>query len=393
MQHELLSTNGGDGINRRRFLKGLTIGAGIALLPSAGAFAKVLDDNILAFRQNQSLLRLHYNENSLGMSAKAVEAAKQALSLYGNIYQVDAVDALTSALASKNKLPESQVFLGNGSTEILGLVVSYAYALGATLIEPSPTFGDVRGRAEARNMKVVRVALENDFVTNIEALKRAASKVSGPVLINICNPNNPTGTICDKDALTNWILTAPDDYVFLIDEAYHEYAVSNAKYESALSLIQDGKENVVVARTFSKVYGMAGMRVGYGFAAPKTAAKLNKYAASFNLSAAGLAAAITSLDDEEFLQTSIKSNQESKAHLTKTLDRLALPYIPSDTNFVLHRINADLQSYSKKMLANNIKVGRRMTAEDGWNRLSLGQPEEMRIFTQTLEAFRENGWV
>lgn len=393
MKNNAQSVNEKRHLSRRQFMQGLAVGGSIALFPSLSTIAKVPTSDLLEFRKNQSLLRLHYNENSLGMSKKAIDAAKQALSLYGNIYQVDAVDELTALLATKYDLADSQVMLGNGSTEILGLVVSYANALGATLLEPSPTFGDVKSRAQARNMQIVQVPLDDDFVTKVGQLKSAAAKLNGPLLINLCNPNNPTGTIIDKKALTDWIVNAPDNYIFLVDEAYHEYASTNPDYSSALPLIQAGKENLIVARTFSKVYGMAGMRVGYGFAAPKTAAKLNTYAASFNLSAAGLAAAKTSLADDEHLATSLASNQQAKKLLTTTLDKLALPYIPSNTNFVLHRINAELATYSSRMLSNNIKVGRRMTKDDGWNRLSLGQVHEMQIFTQALEAFREKGWV
>ncbi|MEM0912628.1 MAG: histidinol-phosphate transaminase [Pseudomonadota bacterium] len=375
-------------------MQGLGVLGGIALAPNlvSIANAKVVD-SALEFRQNQSLLRLHYNENSLGMSQEAIDAAKHALATYGNIYQVEAVAELKSLLAAKNRLESSQVLLGNGSTVILGLVVTYANSMGATLLEPTPTFGDVSTRAKARGMKVVQVPLESDFVTKVKQLKDAASSIKGPVLINLCNPNNPTGTIIEKTALSDWILNAPENHIFLVDEAYHEYATTNSNYESMLSLIQQGKENVIVARTFSKVYGMAGMRVGYGFAAPKTAEKLSSYSASFNLTAAGLAAAKVSLKDDVFLEKSIASNLKAKKLLTDTLDDLALPYIPSSTNFVLHKINADLETYSNRMLLNNIKVGRRMTKDDGWNRLSLGQVDEMQAFVKTLKAFRNKGWV
>lgn len=138
---------------------------------------------------------------------------------------------------------------------------------------------------------------------------------------------------------------------------------------------------------------MAGMRVGYGIAAPETAKKLDSLAASFNLSAAGIAAAKASLLDKDFFNKSINANQQAKALLINTLDELELRYIPSNTNFVLHRINSDLNSYTQRMLANNIKVGRRMTKDDGWNRISIGTPSQMEAFTKTLKRFREKGWV
>lgn len=382
-------------LSRRTFLQNLAIGTGLSLLPTSFLFAgqQRLNSDVLDFRKNASTLQLHYNENSLGMSKQALLAAQESVALYGNRYPDKAVDDLKQQIALENQIPSNQLILGNGSTEVLGTVVAYAASISATLLEPSPTFGDVRSRASARNMNVIQVDLGSDFQTNIEQLDKQAKKLSGPILINICNPNNPTGTIVDKEELSNWIVNAPDNYFFLIDEAYHEYALTNPKYSSVLPLIKQGKENVVLTRTFSKIFGMAGMRVGYGIAAPNTAAKLDNLAASFNLSAAGVASARASLLDKDFFRKSITSNEQAKQILVQTLEDLNLNYIPSNTNFILHRINSDLKTYSQRMLANNIKVGRRMTKDDNWNRLSLGQPEEMEYFVRTLKAFRGKGWV
>lgn len=379
--------------SRRNFIRNLAIGTSLAFLPASSIMASSSLIAPFNFRKGAALLPLHYNENSLGMSNNALSAAKEAITLYGNRYADGAVDELKQLIASYNQIPPEQLILGNGSTEVLGAVVTYAASMNATLLEPSPTFGDVRSRAKARNMKVVQVELGDNFETNIEQLKQRADKLKGPILVNLCNPNNPTGTIVDKKLLSNWITNAPSNHIFLVDEAYHEYATSNPNYSSALPLIKNGKENLIVTRTFSKIFGMAGMRVGYGIAAPKTAKKLDSLSASFNLSAAGIAAAKASLLDKEFFNKSLNANERAKALLTNTLDELSLRYIPSNTNFVLHRINSDLNSYTQRMLANNIKVGRRMTKDDGWNRISIGTPSQMEAFTKTLKSFREKGWV
>ena len=138
---------------------------------------------------------------------------------------------------------------------------------------------------------------------------------------------------------------------------------------------------------------MAGMRIGYGIATKKTASKIKPFASGFNLNAAGLAAASAALDDKEFYQKSINNNQISKTLLIDTLNKLELAHIPSDTNFVLHRIGQPLADYQSNMRRNNILVGRKMTNDDRWNRISLGTPDEMKIFTETLLAFRQKGWV
>lgn len=379
--------------SRRMFLKTVSQGmllAGAGLLIPA-SFAQ--SSSFLASRQGKSELLLHFNENSLGMSANALKAAKNAVELMGNRYADKGVNILRSELAAQHGVKSEQVLLGNGSTEVIGAVVNYAAHNKASVLEPNPTFGDVKRRSQAQGMAVQRVDVGEGFVTDIAQLKKHASKIKGPLLINICNPNNPTGTIVDQSALHEWILNAPYNHLFLIDEAYFEYAQLNPNYASVLPLIKSGKENLVLTRTFSKIYGMAGMRVGYGIAAPATAKKIEKFATTFNLSAAGVAAASASLKDDAFYQHSLASNQQAKTILTDTLSKLHLPFVPSNTNFVLHRINSDLATYSERMKQNNIRVGRRMTKEHGWNRISVGTPEEMQEFTQALKAFRDRGWV
>lgn len=338
-------------------------------------------------------MQLHFNENSLGMSPKALAAAKDAIERYGNRYPDGAVDELKNEISKHLGLPAEQLILGNGSTEMLGAVVNYANTQNATVVEPNPTFGDLRSRAQALGMKVIRVEVDESFTTNIEAMKKQINTLKGNVLINLCNPNNPTGTIVNKNALYEWIMNSPARHMFLIDEAYHEYAVANTAYQSALSLIKQGRENVIVTRTFSKIYGLAGMRIGYATAAPETAKKIDALASSFNLSIAGATAAIASLKDQAFFEQSVASNQQAKTILTSTLNTLELPFIESNTNFVLHKINSDLASYSQHMKDNNILVGRRMTKQDGWNRVSIGKPDEMQQFVKTLQLFREKGWV
>jgi len=378
-------------ITRRRML-GL-LGASAAMAASAGMPAFANKDELLPMRRGAAPLLLHFNENSLGMSPKAVEAAQNAVATKGNRYADDAINQLTSMLATKHQVPESWLVLGNGSTEILNSIVNLTASKGGTLVEPTPTFGAVRGFAKAEGMPIIEVPANSDFTTNLGALKAAADQIKGPVLINICNPNNPTGTICKQAELEAWVAAAPSNQLFLIDEAYVDYAVQNPGFKSLLPLVRDGHENVVIARTFSKVYGMAGMRVGYGIAAPKTMKGLRPFTASYNLSAGGVAAAMASLKDDAFYKRSLVSNVEAKAILLKTLDDMRLKHIPGSTNFILHRISGPVADYQRRMKANGILVGRRMTKEDGWNRLSIGTPAEMRIFAKTLHAFRNEGWV
>jgi len=380
-------------LSRRKLLGSIGVGALVAGLGSPALAFRALAGDTLPFRRDAPQLMLHYNENSLGMSPLATESARLAVDEKANRYADDDIAELLNAVSIQHRVPSEQVMLGNGSTEVIRAVVTAAAQVNATVIEPAPTFGALQLYAKAEGMAVVTVPVGKGFVTDINAMRAKAEATVGPLLINICNPNNPTGTIVDQTALRDWIANAPSDHLFLIDEAYYDYAKDSDGYASLAGDVAEGRENIVVARTFSKIYGMAGMRVGYGIAAPETAKRINAFAATYNLNAAGIAAAVTSLRDDRYYAKSLASNAEGKTVLIEALDRLNLGYIPSHTNFLLHRIDSDLASYQRRMKENNILVGRRMTKEDGWNRLSVGTLTEMTEFVRTLEAFRNKGWV
>lgn len=378
-------------ISRRSLLKMMSSTALLTTLPAT--FTYGAESAMLSFRKGAQVLPLNFNENSLGMSFKAQMAAKEAVTKLGNRYQVHTVPVLKESLAKQLGIEQSQLLLGHGSTDLIRGAINLAKENNATIIEPDHTFGDVRRYSNARGLKVIKVPMGKDFATDIAALKKVADAQSGYVLVNICNPNNPTGRIVDKGPLKEWLENADDKTFFIADEAYYEYAADHKDYWSAIDLAKGNKENILVTRTFSKIYGMAGMRIGYGVAGEETTKKLSKYATEFYLNAAGVAAAITSLADHEFYKQSVKSNKVAKKILTTALDELSLPHIESHANFLLHKINTPLESYSAKMGENNVLVGRRMTTEDGWNRLSIGTPQQMEDFVKVLKEFRTQGWV
>ncbi|MFT4941975.1 MAG: histidinol-phosphate aminotransferase [Paraglaciecola sp.] len=380
-------------LSRRQFIQRLGSSAALLGLASHSCSVLALANDQLAMRQGAVPLKLNFNENSLGMSGKALNAAQIAVKTAGNRYPGKAVSQLREQLAMLHQVSPDMIILGNGSTEVIGGIVALAAKSGAKVLEPNPTFGDVRRYSQAEGLEVITVPVGAGFTTDIDALKKRSASIKGPLLINLCNPNNPTGSSIEWTQLETWLKAAPDNHMFLVDEAYYEYAQANPKYQSALKLIKQGQHNVVITRTFSKIYGMAGMRIGYGIATSSTAQKIRPFAAGNNLSIAGLAGASASLKDEEFYTYSLNSNQQAKSILLSTLDELQLDYIPSDTNFVLHKIATDLSVYADRMKQNGITVGRKMTPQDNWNRISIGTPQEMNQFAATLRAFRIKGWV
>jgi histidinol-phosphate aminotransferase len=187
-----------------------------------------------------------------------------------------------------------------------------------------------------------------------------------------------------SDAIAAWVKRAPDNVFFLIDEAYHEL-VSDPAYESAVSLVKGGFQNLVVTRTFSKIYGMAGMRVGYGMAHARVMDEVRRYYASWNVNVAAVAAASAALGDHAFFKRSFDENQAAKQMVNKTMNKLGLTCIPSESNFILHEIGMDLKAYQRAMSDRHILVGRDMGTGQRWNRVSMGRVDEMAYFLEQFE--------
>ena len=221
---------------------------------------------------------------------------------------------------------------------------------------------------------------------------RAAAESSGhPALVYLCNPNNPTATITPSAAIDAWIADAPEHVFFLSDEAYIEY-VEDDRMWSSLPWIGK-KRNVLVVKTFSKIYGLAGLRLGYGIAHPDTAARLADFASRNNVNQLAIAAAAASFQDEALMKKSRQVNRQSREMVEATLDELGLERMPTQANFLMHRINGELATYRTRMADVGFLVGRDFPPKLDWNRLSFGLPEDMGRFCETLRDFRKKGWI
>ena len=205
------------------------------------------------------------------------------------------------------------------------------------------------------------------------------------------NPNNPTGTITNCADIDAWVADAPDTTTFLMDEAYFEYA-NSPSYWSSLKWIES-KPNVIVVRTFSKIFGMAGMRLGYGIAHPKTIERLREFVMQNNPNVLAAAAGVASLNDQGLMARSVAVNEASKKIVHDTCNELGLEYLPTNANFMMHRINGDLGTYIARMAEAGIRVGRQFPPMLEWSRLSFGLPEEQARWAETIMDFRRQGWV
>lgn len=337
----------------------------------------------------EGVLRLDSNENPLGLSPAARQAIAASVD-EANRYPGEARRQLVEALALKHDVEPGNVLLGNGSTEILQMAVQALAAPDTTLVMAYPTFEAVDRYSDGLSYRVERIRLDSSFGHDLERMRETVP-AGKPAVVYICNPSNPTGTLTSSAAIDEWIETAPETTFFIVDEAYHEY-VRAPGYWSAAKWIAD-KPNLVVTRTFSKIYAMAGLRLGYALLNLRTNMRLRRLASGSNVNSMALAAGQASLADEAFETRSLAANREAKRIVEQVLDELDLAYLPSHTNFVMHRLAGNQAPYRHRMEEHGILVGRPFPPLLKYNRLSLGTPAEMSRFAETLRGFRASGWV
>jgi histidinol-phosphate aminotransferase len=382
-------------MKRRTFLR-TSVAAGVAGLASPSLAAATIHVPSTPRRFGPLGLipdppfRLQNNENPRGLSP----AAKQAIidnfplaSLYGG-----GPGNINQRIAQLHGVETSFVAIGNGSGDTLRQAPQAVGRDGMHLIAANPTYGDgYRASNMFQNVKVTRVPLTADHKHDIPAMRRAAQESAPFTLVYICQPNNPTGTLTLTAEIDRWIEEADEATTyFLIDEAYHHY-VTDPSYKSADRWVAT-KRNVIVARTFSKIYAMAGLRLGYGLAHPDTARKLSALHGG-GVSKLTTAAALASMDDASWEPDSVRMNEDAKRITFQGLQQLGIEYIPTQGNFFMHRIKGELQAHQTRMREQGLMVGRAFPPMNEWNRVSFGLPEQMEYFVETLKTFRAQSFI
>ncbi|SUC01212.1 aminotransferase [Proteus vulgaris] len=385
-------------MNRRSFLTSSSLVIGGISLSSfvSSAYANETLKNKLVFNAENPLL-LNFNENSLGMSQKAKLAIIDALPNAFR-YPDDARSALISELGKEFKLSDKHITLGNGSSETIQAAVQFVAnkaqkeGKAVQLIVPEPTFNYAELYAEPLGVKIVKIPVDSTLAFDLATMQKKAQEFDGISMVYLCNPNNPTAMLTPTAALTHWIKSAKENVFFIIDEAYAEF-VSTPEFTSAIALVAEGYKNLIVARTFSKIYALAGLRVGYGVAVPDVISEVDVFVSIDNTNTAGAVAALASLKDKAYVEYSRKSIDVSRQMVVDALKELDIEYAPSHANFIFHKVKGDVKTYQNRMKDANIMVGREFPPAFGWSRLTLGTPEEMSYFVTTLKAFRAKGWI
>lgn len=326
-----------------------------------------------------SIVKLASNENPLGMAPRAREAAMAALSGIER-YPDGNGFALKAALSRRLNVAPEQIVLGNGSNDVLELAARTFLAPGRSAVFSQYAFAVYPLAINAVGARGIQVTA-NDYGHDLDAMASAIE--ADTRIVFIANPNNPTGTFLSGAALEAFLQRVPQDVLVVLDEAYTEYLNATQRYDSIPWLSRFS--NLLISRTFSKAYGLAGLRVGYGIAHPEVADLMNRVRQPFNVSSVALAAAEAALLDEEFLAQSARMNERGMAQITEALAELGLEWIPSAGNFVTFRVG-DAAAVNASLLRQGVIV--RPIASYGlpeWLRVSIGLPEENARFIAALK--------
>ncbi len=281
------------------------------------------------------VVKLASNENPLGPSKKAMEAIKKGLKAVSR-YPDGGGYLLKEALADHWKVRPEQVLLGNGSNEIIELLVRTFIMPGDEAIMASPTFSLYNLMVQAGHGKSVAVPLK-DGCHDLPRMKKAITPKTK--LIFICNPNNPTGTIVKKSEVDAFLSKIPKQVLVVFDEAYAEY-VTDAEYPQSIHFLKEGAP-LIMLRTFSKIYGLAGLRIGYGVSSPEVISYMNRVRQPFNSNLPGQLGALAALSDEAHYTHSRAVNQKGKEQLCQYFDDLKIAYYPTESNFIYFYFQED----------------------------------------------------
>lgn len=361
--------------NRREMLKiGAVAGASACLNLVTGG------STIAAQPQSQSIIRLSGNENPYGPSPKARQAIIESVSI-GNRYSQTEAAQLEKLIAEREGVAPESVVLGTGSGEVLAMA-AVAYGLNqGEIVTAAPTFFGLLQYAERIGARINRVPLDSDHVHDLDAMSRRVS--ASTKLVYVCNPNNPTGTIVSTEKLKQFCEVISKQAPILVDEAYLEY-VDDFPASSMIDFVRKGA-NVIVLRTFSKIYGLAGMRVGYGLAKPEIAGRLKQFRMTW-FNPVSLRAAIASLQDSEFVRESRRRNTATREFIKREFEKLNLSQVSSQANSIWVNFGAGNRDLPARLAKYNIQIRGASNAplDSDWARITVGTQEEMRIFFKAL---------
>ncbi len=330
----------------------------------------------------EEIVKLASNENSMGASPAAVAAIRNNIdSIYkypdGSSYD------LINKLAGKYLISSEQIVVGNGSDEIINLIYSAFCEKGDKAIMAFPSFAEYLLIGMAHRSNVVKVPLV-DFKIDLAGIKEAIDGNTRIVFLN--SPNNPTGTIIEQKELEAFMKAVPDDILVVLDEAYYEYATGKPGFPESVEFIKRF-DNLLILRTFSKAYGLAGLRIGYGMGSSEIIDAINKVRQPFNVNRVAQIAAGAALEDTKFISETRTMNETGMNYLKSELKDIGVEYVESYANFLLIDLKTDADSVSDKLLKRGVIV-RSMSGYGlkEFVRVTVGNESENRKFVAALKS-------
>ncbi len=315
-------------------------------------------------------VKLASNENPLGPSPRAVEAAKIALE-NAHRYPDGGTHLLREALSARTEVATEEIFVGLGSSEIIDLASRVLLRPGLQGLTSYGSYAPFSVAIRASGAELV-LAPQKNFAFDLKAIAKAITPKTG--VIYLANPNNPTGTAFRMEELVEFLESVPDGVLVVLDEAYIHYAPSLNRRRS--EEIYRTRKNLLILRTFSKVYGLAGMRIGFALGRPELLAAMNKLRTPFNTSGVAQAAALAALDDREHVTRCIETNAKERKRLSEGFGKLGLRPVPSETNFIFMEVGPESKAICEELLRLGVIV-----RPLGW----MGFPEAIRVSVGTAE--------
>ncbi len=370
-------------INRRQWLQQSLLASATVLLagaPIADGCASERPQNI---QNKDGLILLNWNENPFGPSEVAVKAVNEAMK-FANRYPDEAAADLKKKLADRNNLKPTNILLTAGSTEILSLMGQHVGLQKGEILTPFPTFPTALRFGKQAGASIMKVDLDQEDRIDLgRVLESISAKTT---MVFICNPNNPTGTEVPTEDLINFCRQVPSNVLICVDEAYMEY--SNTGLKGSMIQLVNELPNLVVCRTFSKAYGLAGLRMGYAVSNSMNIDALRSRHLGFELSTGWppIVAASACMDDPEFINTCVNRNNEGKSIVYQAYDEWGVKYNRSSTNFIYARDDRFESNLVEKMKDKGILITKWPTMSNHI-RVSIGKPDQMKQFVQVAKGF------
>ena len=328
----------------------------------------------------KEVIKLASNETSVGPSPLAVAAIKKEIKNI-NLYPEGSSSLLREKLAHRLSIDKEMIIIGNGEDDIIDLIGMAFINEGDEVITGEITFPAYETTTKIMGGKLILIKLK-DFSFDLEKIAQRINEKTK--IVFLCNPNNPTGTIVDKESVDRFIKQVPENVIVVFDEAYYDY-VEDENYPNSLSYVLEEK-NVIILRTFSKIAGIAGVRIGYGIAKPELIGYLNRVVNPFTTNRLAQVAALASLDDEEYRRKVLNSNKEGKKYLYKELKKLGLFYVPTEANFIFIDLKEDSEIVFEKLLKKGVIIRPGKTwGCPNFIRVTIGTAYENEKFIQALK--------